>query len=77
MFIHDYYQKMAIEAIKKDVYEFDENCLREIAYNEKNFDDRIFIFKYNSNVERLYVVTVHPNKSVDIENYFYECGYSV
>ena len=35
MFIHDYYQKMAIEAIKKDVYEFDENCLREIAYNEK------------------------------------------
>lgn len=35
MFIHDYYQKMAIEAIKKDAYEFDENSLKEIAYNEK------------------------------------------
>lgn len=77
MFIHDYYQKIAIEAIKKDAYEFDENSLKEIAYNEKNFNDRIFIFKYNSNIERLYVVTVHPDKSVDIENYFYQCSYSV
>lgn len=35
MFIHDYYQKMAIEAIKNHIYEFDENSLKEIAYNEK------------------------------------------
>lgn len=77
MFIHDYYQKMAIEAIKKDAYEFDEDSLKEIAYNEKNFNDRIFIFKYNSNIERLYVVTVHPDKSVDIENYLYQCSYLV
>ena len=35
MFIYDYYQKQAIEAIKKDISSFDEDCLTEIAYNEK------------------------------------------
>ena len=77
MFIHDYYQKMAIEAIKNHIYEFDEDSLKEIAYNEKNFNDRIFIFKYNNDAERLYIITVHPDKSIDVESYYYECGYSI
>lgn len=77
MFIHDYYQKMAIEAIKNHIYEFDEDSLKEIAYNEKNFNDRIFIFKYNNDIERLYIVTAHSDKSVDVESYYYECGYSI
>lgn len=77
MFIHDYYQKMAIEAIKNHIYEFDEDSLKEIAYNEKNFNDRIFIFKYNNDTERLYIITVHSDKSVDVESYYYECGYSM
>lgn len=77
MFIHDYYQKMAIEAIKNHIYEFDEDSLKEIAYNEKNFNDRIFIFKYNNDIEYLYIVIVHPDKSVDVESYYYKCGYSI
>lgn len=77
MFIHDYYQKMAIEAIKNHIYEFDEDSLKEIAYNEKNFNDRIFIFKYNNDIERLYIVTAHSDKSIDVESYLHECGYSI
>lgn len=77
MFIHDYYQKQAIEAIKKDISNFDEDCLTEIAYNEKDFNNRIFIFNYSDDVNYLYVVNVHPGGSVDIENYYYEYGYSV
>lgn len=77
MFIHDYYQKQAIEAIKKDISNFDEDCLTEIAYNEKDFNNRIFIFNYSDDVNYLYVVNVHHGGSVDIENYYYEYGYSV
>lgn len=46
MFIHDHYKKLAIEAIKKDLKNFNEDCLEEIAYNEKDFNNRIFIFSY-------------------------------
>lgn len=77
MFIHDYYKKIAIKTIKDHIYEFDESLLKEIAYNEKNFNDRIFVFSYNSDINRLYVITVHPDKSVDIESYLYECSYSI
>lgn len=77
MFIHDHYKKLAIEAIKKDLKNFNEDCLEEIAYNEKDFNNRIFVFNYSSDVAYLYVVTVHPNKSADVEVYFYEYGYSV
>ena len=77
MFIHDHYKKIAIEAIKKDLKNFNEDCLEEIAYNEKDFNNRVFIFDYSSDVNYLYVVTVHPNKSADIEVYFNEYGYSV
>lgn len=37
MFINDYYQKQAIEAIKKDISSFDEDYLTEIAYIQ-NYD---------------------------------------
>lgn len=77
MFIHDYYEKLAIKAIKDHIYEFDESLLKEIAYNGKNFDDRIFVFSYNSDINRLYAITVHPDKSVDIESYLHECSYSI
>lgn len=77
MFIHDYYEKIAIKTIKDHIYEFDESLLKEIAYNEKNFNDRIFVFSYNSDINRLYVITVHPDKSVDIESYLHECSYSI
>ena len=77
MFIYDYYKKIAIEAIKKDLSSFDEDCLKEIAYNEVDFNNRVFIFDYSSDVNYLYVVTVHPNKSADVEVYFNEYGYSV
>lgn len=77
MFIHDHYKKIAIEAIKKDLSSFDEDCLEEIAYNEKDFNNRVFIFDYNSDVNYLYVVTVHPNKSADVEVYFSEYSYSI
>lgn len=77
MFIHDHYKKLAIEAIKKDLHNFNEDCLEEIAYNEKDFNNRIFVFNYNSDVTYLYVVTVHPDKSVYVEHYYSEYGYSV
>lgn len=77
MFIYDYYQKQAIEAIKKDISNFNEDCLKEIAYNEKDFNNCIFVFNYSDDVNYLYVVNVHPDKSVDVENYYYEYGYSV
>lgn len=77
MFIHDHYKKLAIEAIKKDLRNFNEDCLEEIAYNEKDFNNRIFVFNYSSDVNYLYIVTVHPNKSADVEVYFNEYGYSV
>lgn len=77
MFIHDHYKKIAIEAVKKDLSSFDEDSLREIAYNELDFNNRVFIFDYSSDVNYLYVVTVHPNKSSDVEVYFNEYGYSV
>lgn len=66
MFIHDHYKKLAIEAIKKDFKNFNEDCLEEIAYNEKDFNNRIFVFNYSSDVTYLYVVTVHPDKSTRI-----------
>jgi hypothetical protein len=77
MFIHDHYKKLAIEAIKKDLKNFNEDCLEEIAYNEKDFNNRIFVFNYSSDVTYLYVVTVHPDKSVYVEHYYNEYGYSV
>jgi hypothetical protein len=77
MFIHDYYKKIAIEAIKKDLSSFDEDSLKEVAYNEVDFNNRVFIFDYGSDVNYLYVVTVHPDKSADVEVYFNEYGYSV
>lgn len=76
MFIHDYYKKIAIEAIKKNLSNFDEDFLREIAYNELDFNNRVFVFDCSSDVNYLYVVTVHPNKSVDVEVYFNEYSYS-
>ena len=77
MFIHDHYKKLAIEAIKKDLKNFNEDCLEEIAYNEKDFNNRIFVFNYSSDVTYLYVVTVHPDKSADVEHYYNEYGYSL
>lgn len=77
MFIHDHYKKRAIEAIKKDLSSFDEDSLKEVAYIEVDFNNRVFIFDYNSDVTYLYVVTVHPDKSADVEVYFNEYGYSV
>lgn len=77
MFIHDHYKKLAIEAIKKDLKNFNEDCLEEIAYNEKDFNNRIFVFNYSSDVTYLYVVIVHPDKSVYVEHYYNEYSYSV
>nr|DAJ60958.1 MAG TPA: hypothetical protein [Caudoviricetes sp.] len=77
MFIHDFYMKKAIEAIKNDLNDFNEDCLKEIAYNEKDFNNRIFVFSYSNDVNYLYIVNVHPEGSVDVENYYYEYGYSI
>lgn len=77
MFTHDYCEKIAIKAIKDHIYEFDESHLKEIAYNEKDFNNRIFVFNYSSDVTYLYVVTVHPDKSADVEHYYNEYAYSV
>lgn len=77
MFTHDYCEKIAIKAIKDHIYEFDESHLKEIAYSATGFDDRIFIFSYNININRLYVITVHQDKSIDVESYLHECGYSI
>lgn len=77
MFIHDHYKKIAIEAIKKDLSSFDEDSLREVAYNEVDFNNRVFIFDYSNDVNYLYIITVHPNKTADVEVYFNEYGYSI
>lgn len=77
MFIYNYYKKIAIEAIKKDLSSFDEDSLKEIAYNEVDFNNRVFIFSYSTDVTYLYVVNVHPNKTADVEVYYNEYGYSV
>lgn len=77
MFTHDYCEKIAIKAIKDHIYEFDESHLKEIAYSATGFDDRVFIFSYNININRLYVITVHRDKSIDVESYLHECGYSI
>ena len=69
--------KKAIEAIKDDLNDFNEDCLKEIAYNEKDFNNRIFVFNYSDDVNYLYIVNVHPGGSVDVENYYYEYGYSI
>ena len=77
MFTHDYYEKIAIKTIKDHIYEFDESHLKEIAYSATGFDDRVFIFSYNININRLYVITVHRDKSIDVESYLHECSYSI
>lgn len=77
MFIHDCYEKIAVEAIKNHIYEYDEDLLKEVAYNATDFNSRIFVFSYNDDIKHLYVVTVYPNKSIDIEIYLHECGYSI
>lgn len=76
MFIHDSYEKVAIEAIKKDFKNFDENNLKEIAYNAMGFNSRVFIFSYSSDVTYLYIVTIHLDKSAYVEHYYNEYGYS-
>lgn len=78
MFIHDFYLKQAVEAIKKDIDDFNEDYLKEIAYNEKDFNNRIFVFNYNDdNNDYLYVVNVHPNSCIDVKIYSNEYAYSV
>ena len=78
MFIHDHYKKLAIEAIKKDIDDFNEDYLTEIAYNEKDFNNRIFVLNYSDyNNDYLYVVNVHPNSSIDVKIYSNEYAYSV
>ena len=77
MFLHDLYLKRAVEAIKRVISDFDENYLTEIAYNEKDFNNRIFILNYsNNNDDYLYEVNVHQ-ESVDIKIYSNEYFYSV
>lgn len=76
MFIHDHYKKLAIEAIKKDLHNFNEDCLEEIAYNEKDFNNRIYVFNYSDDVTHLYVVNVHQ-EYVEVEHYYNKYGYNV
>lgn len=76
MFIHDHYKKLAIEAIKKDLHNFNEDCLEEIAYNEKDFNNRIYVFNYNDDVTHLYIVNVHQ-EYVEVEHYYNKYGYNV
>lgn len=78
MFIHDFYLKQAVKAIKKDIDDFNEDYLTEIAYNEKDFNNRIFVLNYNDfNNDYLYVVNVHPNSYIDVKIYSNEYAYSV
>lgn len=78
MFLHDFYLKQAVEAIKKDIDDFNEDYLKEIAYNEKDFNNRIFVLNYNDdNNDYLYVVNVHPNSYIDVKIYSNEYAYSV
>lgn len=76
MFIHDHYKKLAIEAIKKDLHNFNEDCLTEIAYNKKDFNNRIYVFNYSNDVTHLYVVNVHQ-EYVEVEYYHNKYGYNV
>lgn len=77
MFIHDHYKKRAINAIKKDLCNFNEDYLEEIAYNEKDFNNRIYILNYNDyNNDYLYEVNVHQ-ESVDVKIYSNEYAYSI
>lgn len=76
-FLHDHYKKRAINAIKKDIRNFNEDFLIEIAYNEKDFNNRIFILNYNNNNDDyLYEVNVHQ-ESVDVKIYSNKYFYSV
>lgn len=78
MFTHDFYLKQAVEAIKKDIDDFNEDYLTEIAYNEKDFNNRIFVLNYSDyNNDSLYVVNVHPNSYIDVKIYSNEYAYSV
>ena len=78
MFLHDFYLKQAIEAIKKDIDNFNEDYLTEIAYNEKDLNNRIFVLNYSDdNNDYLYVVNVHPNSYIDVKIYSNEYAYSV
>lgn len=54
-FLHDHYKKRAISAIKKNISDFNEDFLTEIAYNEKDFNNRIYVFNYNDDVTHLYI----------------------
>ena len=77
MFLHDFYLKRAVEAIKRVISDFNEDYLTEIAYNEKDFNNRIFILNYsNNNDDYLYEVNVHQ-ESVDIKIYSNKYFYSV
>lgn len=76
MFIHDHYKKLAIEAIKKDLKNFNEDCLEEIAYNKKDFNNRIYVFNYSDDVTHLYVVNVHQ-EYVEVEHYYNKYEYNV
>lgn len=75
-FLHDHYKKRAISAIKKDILDFNEDFLTEIAYNEKDFNNRIYVFNYNDNVTHLYIVNVHQ-EYVEVEYYHNKYGYNV
>lgn len=77
MFIHDFYLKRAVEAIKKNTDNFNEDYLTEIAYNQKDFNNHIFILNYNNfNNDYLYEVNVHQ-ESVNVKIYSNEYAYSV
>lgn len=75
-FLHDHYKKRAISAIKKDILDLNEDFLIEIAYNEKDFNNRIYVFNYSNDVTRLYVVNVHQ-EYVEVEHYYNKYGYNV
>lgn len=75
-FLHDHYKKRAINAIKKDIRNFNEDFLTEVAYNEKDFNNRIYVFNYSADVTYLYVVNVHQ-EYVEVEHYYNEYGYNV
>lgn len=78
MFLHDFYLKQTVEAIKKDIDDFNEDYLTEIAYNEKDFNNRIFVLNYSDdNNDYLYEVNVHPNSYIDVKIYSNEYAYSV
>lgn len=75
-FLHDHYKKRAISAIKKNISDFNEDFLTEIAYNEKDFNNRIYVFNYSDDVIHLYVVNVHQ-EYVEVEHYYNKYRYNV